>query len=102
MQKARTRKIVEKYARRLKEKNIPLSRIYLFGSFSRGDERKDSDIDVAVVLRKKETDDLVGEVGVATIGIDTRIEPHIFSEKDFKTRATPLIEEIIETGIKVA
>jgi predicted nucleotidyltransferase len=102
MQKARTRKIVEKYARRLKEKNIPLSRIYLFGSFSRGDERKDSDIDVAVVLRKKETDDLVGEVGVATIGIDTRIEPHIFSEKDFKTRATPLIEEVIETGIKVA
>jgi len=102
MQKTETKKIVEKYARRLKEKNIPLSRIYLFGSFSRGDERKDSDIDVAVVLRQKETDDLVGEVGVATIGIDTRIEPHIFSEKDFKTRATPLIEEIIETGIKVA
>ncbi len=102
MQKAKTKKIVEKYARRLKEKNIPLSGIYLFGSFSRGEERKDSDIDVAVILRKKETDELVSEVGFATIGIDTRIEPHIFSEKDFKTKATPLIEEIVGTGIKVA
>ncbi len=101
MSKIRTKKIAEKYAIKLKNKKIPLSRIYLFGSFSRGEERKDSDIDVAVVLSKKETDDIVGEVGVATIGIDTRIEPHIFSEKDFKTRATPLIEEIIEAGIKV-
>ncbi len=101
MSKIRAKKIAEKYAIKLKNKKIPLSRIYLFGSFSRGEERKDSDIDVAVVLSKKETDDIVGEVGVAAIGIDTRIEPHIFSEKDFKTRATPLIEEIIETGIKV-
>ena len=73
----------------------------MFGSFSRGEERKNSDIDVAVVLRKKETDEMAGEVGVATIGIDTRIEPHIFSEKDFKAVATPIIKEILETGIKV-
>jgi len=101
MSKIGAKEIVEKYARKLKEKNIPFSSIYLFGSFSRGEERKDSDIDVAVVLRKRRTDKLVGKVGVATIGIDTRIEPHIFSEKDFKTKATPLIEEIIETGVKL-
>jgi len=101
MSKIETKEIVKKYARKLKEKNIPFSNIYLFGSFSRGEERKDSDIDVAVVLKKRRTDKLVGKVGVATIGIDTRIEPHIFSEKDFKTVATPIIKEIIETGIKV-
>jgi predicted nucleotidyltransferase len=101
MSKIGAKEIVEKYARKLKDKNIPFSDIYLFGSFSRGEERKDSDIDVAVVLRKRQTEKLIGRVGVATIGIDTRIEPHIFSENDFKTIATPLIKEIIETGIKV-
>jgi predicted nucleotidyltransferase len=102
MSKTKAKAIVTKYARKLKEKKIPFSNVYLFGSFSRGEERKNSDIDVAVVLRKKESDDLVGEVGIATIGIDTRIEPHIFSERDFRTVATPIIKEIIETGIKVA
>jgi len=101
MSKTKAKAIVTKYAQKLKEKNIPFSDIYLFGSFSRGEERKNSDIDVAVVLRKKETDEMAGEVGVATIGIDTRIEPHIFSEKDFKAVATPIIKEILETGIKV-
>lgn len=102
MSKAEAKAIVKKYAQKLEEKKIPFSDIYLFGSFSRGKEHKDSDIDVAVILRKKETEDIVGEVGVATIGVDTRIEPHIFSRKDFKSVATPIIREIIETGIKVA
>lgn len=101
MSKVEAKRIVKIYARKLREKKIPFSSIYLFGSFSRNEARKNSDIDVAVVLREKRTDKLAGELGFATIGIDTRIEPHIFSEDDFATVATPIIKEIIETGVKV-
>jgi len=93
--------IVEKYAQKLRENKIPFSGIYLFGSFAKNQARETSDIDVAIVSKRKETDKFIIEVGRPIWDIDTRIEPHIFSENDFKTIATPLIKEIIETGIKV-
>ena len=34
--------------------------------------------------------------------IDTRIEPHLIRIEDYKNVETPLIQEIIDTGIKVA
>jgi predicted nucleotidyltransferase len=74
----------------------------LFGSFAKNEARETSDIDVAIVSKRKETDKFIIEVGRPIWDVDTRIEPHIFSENDFKTVATPLIKEIIETGLKVA
>lgn len=35
-------------------------------------------------------------------GIDYRIEPHIIRIKDYKNITTPFVQEVIETGIKVA
>ena len=35
-------------------------------------------------------------------GIDYRIEPHIIRIEDYNTKSTPFIQEIIDTGIKVA
>ena len=34
--------------------------------------------------------------------IDTRIEPHPILTEDYKNIATPLVQEIIDTGIKIA
>ena len=36
-----------------------------------------------------------------TLNIDNRIEPHGFTEADFKNLADPLVYEIRKTGIKV-
>ncbi len=35
-------------------------------------------------------------------GIDYRIEPHIIRIEDYKNVTTPFIQEVIDTGIKVA
>ena len=35
-------------------------------------------------------------------GIDYRLEPHIIRIQDYKDKSTPFIQEIIDTGIKVA
>jgi len=102
MPSIKIKNIVEKYAQKLRENKIPFSSIYLFGSFAKNEARETSDIDVAIVSKRKETDKFIIEVGRPIWDVDTRIEPHIFSENDFKTVATPLIKEIIETGLKVA
>ncbi len=96
------KKIVERYADKLKDKKIPFSGLYLFGSFAKGEARKWSDIDVAIFSNRKETDDFIIELGRIIRGIDLRIESHIFSDKDLELVSTPFIEEIIRTGIRVA
>lgn len=102
MSKNDAKEIVERYVEKLKGNNIPLSALYLFGSFAKGEARKWSDIDVAIFSKRKETDDFIIELGRLTREVDLRIEPHIFSEEDIKTISTPFVEEILRTGIKVA
>lgn len=101
MSKVEAKMIVKKYAQKLRENKIPFSSIYLFGSFAKNQDKETSDIDVAIVSKQKKTDRLVIQVNRPIWETDTRIEPHIFSEEDFKTVSTPIIEEIIKTGIKV-
>ena len=96
------KKIVEKYADKLKESEIPFSDIYLFGSFAKGEARKWSDIDVAIYSKREETDEFIVQLGRLLREVDLRIEPHIFSEEDIKTISTPFVKEILSTGIKVA
>lgn len=101
MSSIEAKKIVKIYAQKLREKKVPFASIYLFGSFAKNQDKGTSDIDVAIVSKRKKTDKFVIEVGRPVWDTDTRIEPHIFSEKDFKSVATPIIEEILRTGIKV-
>src|SRR3989338_8308456 len=102
MSKNEAKKIVEKYADKLKESKIPFSDIYLFGSFAKDEARKWSDIDVAIFSKREETDDFIIELGHLLREVDIRIEPHIFSEDDIKNISPPFVQEILRTGIKVA
>lgn len=49
MDKENVRKLVEEYAK-IVVANMVVNKIILYGSYARGDFRKDSDIDVAVVV----------------------------------------------------
>lgn len=51
MDKTTVKKLVEDYAK-LVVNNMVVKKIILYGSYARGDYRKDSDIDVAVVVSK--------------------------------------------------
>lgn len=58
----------------------------LFGSKARGDFRKESDIDVLIVLKKadKKNQDIILNLAVKMLlkyGLD--ISPHIYSQKEF-------------------
>jgi predicted nucleotidyltransferase len=93
---------IEKYIERISQ-YYKIEAIILFGSYAKGTENEDSDIDIAVISNDfkniiQDGADLIGY----TWKIDTRIEPHPIRTEDYENIATPFVQEIINTGIKVA
>ena len=75
-----------------KEAILPLvsdAKVYLYGSCSRNEARKDSDIDVAVVIPKLQGDwlDTTSSLWLATLDINTSIEACI----DRRMQSFPII-----------
>jgi predicted nucleotidyltransferase len=56
---------------------LPVEEVYLYGSYAKGDQKKDSDIDLAVVVEKLEGDFLQAEARLFKLRRETddRIEP---------------------------
>ena len=77
--------------------------IILFGSYAKGTENEDSDIDIAII--SSDFSDII-EDGAKLIGltwkIDTRIEPHPITSEDYQKVSNPFVREVVDTGIKVA
>lgn len=93
---------IEKYIERISQ-YYKIEAIILFGSYAKGTENEDSDIDIAVISSDfkniiQDGADLIGY----TWKIDTRIEPHPITTEDYENIATPFVQEVINTGIKVA
>lgn len=94
--------IVKRYVVEI-SKEFDIQGVYLFGSFAKGTNKEDSDIDVAVVLKSDVNSfDIMVDLMMLTQNVDLRIEPHPIKVKDFEEISNPFIYEIIETGIKVA
>lgn len=103
MSKTEAKKIVKKYAKKLKDNKFPFFSIYLFGSYATGKPRKESDIDVAVLSDKLKKDWNKNEelLWKLSLGVDPRIEPIGMTLKDFKDNCDPLAAEIKKTGIRI-
>ena len=83
-------------------KQYKVEAIILFGSYAKGTEHEDSDI--AIVIDKFKDNIIEEEVELMRIrkNIYYRIEPHIIRIQDYKEKNDPFIQEVIDTGIKVA
>ena len=91
---------VEEYIKEI-SKYYDIQEVYLFGSYAKGTNTKDSDIDLAIVINNdKNNFDLMTELMNLTKNIDLRIEPHPIKVKDFE-EGNPFVQEIIDTGIKI-
>ncbi len=103
MSTAKTKQIVRKYAEKLKEENYPFSAIYLFGSCAKGKSHEWSDIDVAVISEKLKRNRDKNENLLWHIRrkVDSMIEPHGFTVKDFQDECDPMVHEIKKTGIRI-
>jgi len=86
-----------RYAEAVKGK-YDFVRIILFGSYAKGNQHIDSDIDIAVVLKDySNLSEIQLELMRLRRGIDSRIEPHPFRERDFEAN-NPIVHEILKFG----
>jgi len=93
--------IVKKYIDEISKK-FDIQEVYLFGSYAKGTNNKDSDIDIAVVLKSDTNSfDIMVDLMMLTQNIDLRIEPHPIKIEDFEN-GNPFVDEIKNTGLKVA
>ncbi len=80
---------------------IGVKKAYLFGSFAKGKESEESDIDIAVIVENM-PDFFVTQRILMRLRrkVDLRIEPHPIMEQDFNS-SNPFAFEIKKTGIKI-
>ena len=92
--------IAKEYVKVL-QKDYFVYNAFLFGSYAKKESHRDSDIDIAVVIKsKKNTYELNLELMKLRRDIDLRIEPHAFLKIDFNEN-DPLAHEILKYGIRL-
>lgn len=95
------RRSVEKYLAEV-SKYYKLDAVYLFGSFAKGTQKENSDIDIAIVSRDIKNRYLdMGSLYALKWDFDLRIEPHPFHINEFNKNDTMMYNEIIRTGIPI-
>ena len=94
--------LIKEYILRLKENNISVEKVLLFGSIMRGTSREDSDIDIAVISSSFKGDRYSDRRLIVPLrrGIDSRIDPIPFTPEDYAVGGI-LIDEIKSTGQEI-
>lgn len=93
-------KIAKEFAKTIKSDDIKL--IMLFGSVARGEDTKESDIDILIV--SPNADDLRYKINRIAVDIilekDEVISPHLMTEEHFnKTRNNSFLTNVLNEGV---
>ncbi len=90
------------YLNNLKDSDIGIAEAYMFGSYAKGNQHDNSDIDLAIVLKDgiNHTFDTEVKLMVIRKGEETMIEPHAFSKTEFDDNV-PIVNQILKYGIKI-
>lgn len=91
-----------KYLKRVRLAKIDVAEAWLFGSYARGNQNENSDIDIAIVLNSPEIHSFETDVKLMLIrkGEETLIEPHAFSKDEFVSGA-PIVNQIKQFGERI-
>ena len=94
--------IAKEFAKTIKSDDIKL--IMLFGSVARGEDTKESDIDILIV--SPNADDLRYKINRIAVDIilekDEVISPHLMTEEHFnKTRNNSFLTNVLNEGVVI-
>ena len=100
MDKIEAIKLSQKYVEQVRNK-YNVEKAILFGSYAKGTNKVDSDIDLAIII-KHSVDLLETQIDLLNLRSDDdlMIEPHLFLLSDFQKNA-PLSNEIKTYGIEI-
>ena len=100
MDKTDAIRVAQLYAEAVEEE-YSYAKIFLFGSYAKGNYTEDSDIDIAVVFNDyNNLMDIQLDLMRLRRKIDRRIKPHPFRERDFDL-SNPLVNEILRYGQEI-
>lgn len=92
---------IKKLAQTLKN-TFPIEKIYLYGSFARGEIHEGSDIDLLIIGDFQER--FFERIGLILDLTDLPIEPLVYTREEFqelRASQNPFIEEILRTGVEL-
>lgn len=96
--------IAIRYLNTLKEAGINIDRAFLYGSYARQQATESSDIDLLLVSKDFDTNDvfILSKPWLYTTQIDHRIEPIAVGLKKFLTDdVSPILEIVRQEGIEI-
>ncbi|HPB01774.1 MAG TPA: nucleotidyltransferase domain-containing protein [Bacteroidales bacterium] len=99
----RTDKIIRQYLSTVSVQTPGFVTAYLFGSYAKGNQHADSDIDIALIienLQDSDKFDIQVQLMLLASKFDLRIEPHPLSLNDLESD-NPFVYEIKKTGIEL-
>jgi predicted nucleotidyltransferase len=95
--------IISEISRELKSKYDDFRGIYLFGSYSRNEQHKDSDIDIAILfdreIDREFKDEIIGTIYEFEVKNDLIIDSFMFNFTDILNPITPLRLNIKNEGV---
>jgi predicted nucleotidyltransferase len=101
MDKNEALKISKGYLKKIKDSNISFFEAWLFGSFAKGKQNENSDIDLAIILDGEDKSfDTEVQLMVLRDGKETLIEPHAFTKIEFDPMF-PIINQIVTHGERI-
>ena len=88
--------LIKRFINELRKENVSIKKVFLFGSYARGAQRKDSDIDLAVVIESNGKEYMAKKISPwkYAVRVDTRLAPIILWESEMKKDYIPIIWEI--------
>lgn len=95
--------LIEKFIKLVKEENIVIEKVILFGSYAKGTNREDSDIDLAIISPDFEERDCIEvmELLLAKANLlNADIQTIPFSIEEYK-EPKGIMEEVLKTGIEL-
>ena len=100
----KVRKEISDYLAVLKSDGFKVSKVFLFGSFARGEQKRWSDIDLCIISSdfKRIKDYPLDYLWKKRVDLPqtTRVEPIGYSPQDFIDE-DPLVWEVKQTGVRV-
>ena len=101
-------KAVDEFVRRVRRKyEDKIDSIILFGSVARGEAKEDSDIDILVVVKKKNVKDMKEIYGIAfevSMEYLLDVSPKVYGMNEISNSlkiGVPFIKEVLKEGVSV-
>jgi uncharacterized protein len=96
--------IIQNILEQLSKEGISIQQAYIYGSYARGEESKNSDIDLMLISEIFDNDDdkPIGKVWRISKSIDIRIEPYTVGLQRFQNDdSSPLLQIVKQEGYPI-